>query len=705
VLAFLMLVCTALPAAGQEASTKKSPTPIGIPAEPLGLKAGAPLSPRTLVARPPALRGAVSWTLETRRHRGPLYTLAVSPDDRLIATGGMDGIVRIWERETGNFVRALVGHASYIYGLAFSPDGNTLASAGSHDATARLWDLRSGHPLRVLTGHPGYTQHVAWAPDGKTLIVAGGPSGFAWQWDVVKGRALHKVELGHPIPSMAWVPDGQSAVFAVSTAQAQLWDLNSGKVTLTFGQASDGILCVAVAPDGKTLAAGCNRVTNFYELESAKQVRTLPIGFGYAAWSPDGKSLALCNVNGLHLCDTKTFVPQKTPQARANIVAWTQDSRGVTLVNPDQVVVTEVPAVKVLRTLDIAGKAPVIWTPRRPLVSGLGGATVTLWDATTGKSLFALEGHQGAVNAVAWMPDGDLLAGGGGDKVIRLWKSGTGKLLHTLEGHTGAIAALAFASDGKTLASGGADKIVRLWDPAAGKITRLLEGHEEGVTVLAWSPGGKLLASGSADRSVRIWNPKTGQLQISFRTHPGPVLSLAWAPDGKSLASGSTDALVNLHNASTGKSLQTFDQAGSPPAVTALAFAANGAVLLAGRANYTCQLWNVHTGKVEHNLQALAPVERVGWSPGGSTAASGNQDRTVRFWDAATGQPRGTLIAEPNQVTAVSSEGHYRHAPGVEPDLVYVVQLERGQETLTLAEFAMKYHWKNLPPQVKLTGN
>jgi WD40 repeat protein len=98
-------------------------------------------------------------------------------------------------------------------------------------------------------------------------------------------------------------------------------------------------------------------------------------------------------------------------------------------------------------------------------------------------------------------------------------------------------------------------------------------------------------------------------------------------------------------------------------------------------------------------------VERVGWSPAGSTAASGNQDRTVRFWDAATGQPRATLIAEPNQVTAVSADGHYRHAPGLEPDLVGVVQKEQGQETLSLQEFASRYRWKNLPAQVKLTGN
>ncbi len=114
-----------------------------IPQEPLGLPPGASLSVRTLVQRPSGLKDVRSWTLETRRHRGYVSTSAVSPDGRWIASGGLDGIVRIWDADSGAFARALVGHSSYVYGLAWSPDGRHLASAGSFDGTVRLWDTTS----------------------------------------------------------------------------------------------------------------------------------------------------------------------------------------------------------------------------------------------------------------------------------------------------------------------------------------------------------------------------------------------------------------------------------------------------------------------------------------------------------------------------------------------------------------------------------
>jgi WD40 repeat protein len=123
--------------------------------------------------------------------------------------------------------------------------------------------------------------------------------------------------------------------------------------------------------------------------------------------------------------------------------------------------------------------------------------------------------------------------------------------------------------------------------------------------------------------------------------------------------------------------------------------------VLAGRGNHTMQLWNTRTKKDVLNMGTMAPVTEVAFSSDGRTLVAATLDRSIRFWNSATGQLKTTIVADKNQLLAIGSDGNYRCPHPDESELIAVVQTTKGQETLTLKEFATKFSHRNSPGMVK----
>ena len=285
-------------------------------------------------------------------HTSWVWNVAFSPDGTTIASalGGRDAPVRLWDAATGTALRTLIGHTGWgAYSVAFSPDGTTIASGGQ-DETVRLWDAATGTSLRTLNGHAWSVYSVAFSPDGTTI--ASGGDETVRLWDAATGTALRTL-IGHRegVYSVAFSPDGRTIASGSWDGTVRLWDAATGTALRTLiGHREGAAISVAYSPDGRTIASGSwDAPVRLWDAATGTALRTLNghrDGILSVAYSPDGRTIA----------------------------------------------------------------------------SGGHDETVRLWDAATGTALRTLNGHMEQVNSVAFSPDGTTIASGSGDGTVLLWE-------------------------------------------------------------------------------------------------------------------------------------------------------------------------------------------------------------------------------------------------------------------------------------------
>lgn len=683
--------------------------PLEIRAQTPVIKPGEALSVRSLVTEPAPLTNVLSWTIESRRHRGMIHSATVSPNGKLAATGGLDGTIRVWELATGRLLRILIGHDTWVPGLSWSPCGRVLASVGAWDGTIRLWDPRAGQLLRVFTKVKTPILRVAWSPDGTRLVAAVGASGALWLWTVAGDAIQTPLELGQHGRLLEWSPDGKRLAAAGARQPVSIIDLDSHKAGFSLGQADAANHAAAWSPDGQRIVLS-GRETHVWDVERQTSVLKLVGASRSVAWSPDGSAIATASAGDLvrvwdaasgKLRKRLTF-ETRWPSISERLV-WRRlgdGSQQIVHVSALHAAAWRMNDGKLLCHVEAAGQTPPLWTPGRPVLAGLASGKLSLWDGASAKRVAELEGHTGPVAVAAWNRDAKRLASAGYDGSIRLWDA-DGKLEHALDGHREAVNALAWAPNGRQFATAGDDKTIRLWS-AEGKSAGLFEGHTASINALAWTPQGNLLVSGGADEAVRVWDPKRPK---EIRSVPirRSILALACTAAGKNLylACGADDDVVRVLEFNSGRAVANLTSRGEPPSTTALAWMSSPGMLFAGRGNHTALIWEVSQAKIVHRWHTMAPAEYVGTASGGALLFAGSRDGTVRFWDAAKQELRATILDDGRNVSLISYDGHFRIDPESKSELLYVVALADGQHMLSADEFATRFRWRNNPLRVK----
>jgi WD40 repeat protein len=222
---------------------------------------------------------------------------AASPEgiDYLLATGSFDGLVQLWDVESGYSTKTLLGHTDWVWSVSFSPDGSILASC-SDDRTIKLWDVISGHCITTLYGHSYGVTSVTFSPDGQTLVSASRNRNVKL-WDIRKYKCI-KTLAAHTgeIWSVSFSPDGNMLATGSQDCLVKLWDVGEGKCITTLSGHIDAVWSVSFSPDGKMLASSSvDNSIRLWDTSNFTYLKALP-GHTSIVWSacfsPDGRILA-----------------------------------------------------------------------------------------------------------------------------------------------------------------------------------------------------------------------------------------------------------------------------------------------------------------------------------------------------------------------------------------------------------------------------
>lgn len=654
-------------------------------------------------------------------HSNSVTALAFSPDGRLLASGGWDGMIKLWSMQGGELLHTLEQGDGWITALAFAPDGHSLAGA-TKAGTLRLWDMPSGR--LQWSKEATYSPYaLAFSPDGR-ILASSGWAGYLDIWDVEKQQRLQVLKApASDVTAMAFSPDGKTIVQGSDYGQLHLWDIAAGTMDFTLQEIKDhikpAIVALAFSQDGKAvIAADVDGIIRHWSLADRALLRTdsLPAGGSLkAAALLPGLNQAVF-VDGRSQVQLVRLTAQDTSQQPAPMDAW-------------QATPPMPPGKGAMVALSMDGKM---------MACGYEDGRIVVWDTSAGR-IRLVTGQSYRVNAVVCSRDGRTLVAAFNSEqgevdagVIAVWDLRRGQPRYFLRGHTRTVLDLALSPDERTLASASLDGTVRLWELADRKTGRILqvgpdanavafapvqpgvaatiiatgqdhtdtEGNHSGELKLWDLPTGRMLqhhrlpsvralaflsrhvqrpmlAVADGTSAPSLWDFRSGllrPLQVnlqSTRMDPYP-LSVAPASNSDMLVTNNWYGEVHLWDLTKVSPIQHFKPGpyGFPPytiRLRAVDISPDGKRVIGGNTMGVVHLWDSWSGREEHRMSGHHGWLRTArFAPSGDIIISSGGDSSVKFWKSGDGRLLLTLsLLPPRGPAAVPTwlastpEGHY----------------------------------------------
>ena len=469
------------------------------------------------------------------------------------------------------------------------------------------------------------------------------------------------------ISALACSPDGTTIASSSEDGTVKLWSTN-GTLLKTLTAQSCPLTALAWSPDGAKIVAG-TYYGGYYD--NAPGMGLTYLWQAPSGWTTANVSLVRISTN---LFGKVTALAFSADSLRL-VSGCEAGSNFVTSLSSGSFVATR-PAYNT--SVEPAAVTSVAFSTKGMMASGCEDSTICVYDSSWNllwKSINVANAHRTNVTAVAFSPDGSVLATASLDQTIKLWSTTNWACLQTMNGHTNGVSSVAFSPDGQKIVSGSVDGTVKIWNCASGNCLVTIAAQALPVTATLFSLDSSLVISGSDDGAVRLYSAADGSAVGTLGGQNYFIGAVAISPDGMLCASAGGDSTIQVRKTSDGSLAQTL--IANTNYVSQVAFSPDSARLASGGGplDPTIKIWQISNGALLNTISATTNgVMALAWSPDGLTLAAGGDsvEQNITFWSTngtLQGCLPGTLSWHTNGVTALafSPQGNLLASGGRRP--------------------------------------